>query len=506
MAFALAISSFGGIGMVPSAYAAGQTCVWVGTAGDNLFSTAANWTGCGNGVPQDSDIVNIDYANVVNDQLITNDLDVALAGFAPIDGPSGQPSKYIGVTTLKMADGGIVGKEGYDGASLYIDIATSVQPLTFAPITGVGDMTLKHFVGHSNIVTTGTLTLASESYYSYVPGDAFSSLVINNNASVSFGATGTAMTFDKPITLNGGMNSSLHFGGVCQTMGTYMCSVYTPTTWTVSGAITVNAASLIDTTMNTTVIFTGAVNNKALLTNGLNANGTFQFGTTAEVLPVTTVNFDGDALTTSVSVLTNQIGILSGKRQSVTVYNGGILKGTGSIAGQLFVDNGSIVAPGNSPGCLTSETLTLEGEYQFELGGADACTGYDQLIVLNASDVAQPVMIDTGTAILATSRFDGYTPAQGDEFTIINLAGSRAIDGTFNNLPEGTTFEQNGIVFKISYVGGDGNDVVLTVMNQPVAPDTGFALIKANPIMMIIAAGAAAMLALMARSLVSKRR
>jgi hypothetical protein len=152
-----------------------------------------------------------------------------------------------------------------------------------------------------------------------------------------------------------------------------------------------------------------------------------------------------------------------------------------------------------SPGCLTTDRLTLSGDYSFELGGTDPCTGYDQIKVTNTI-LTYATTSFGADATITTSRFNGYTPKQGQTFSIIEVAGSQAVDGTFKGLPEGATFEQNGVVFKISYKGGDGNDVVLTVQNQPTAPDTGFALLSANPLLTLGAtAGAAAVLVAMAR-------
>jgi hypothetical protein len=53
----------------------------------------------------------------------------------------------------------------------------------------------------------------------------------------------------------------------------------------------------------------------------------------------------------------------------------------------------------------------------------------------------------------------------GTAFTILNNQGSSAIKGTFAGLPDGSTFtvKVGGTVmtFRISYVGGTGNDVTL---------------------------------------------
>jgi hypothetical protein len=51
-------------------------------------------------------------------------------------------------------------------------------------------------------------------------------------------------------------------------------------------------------------------------------------------------------------------------------------------------------------------------------------------------------------------------------FEILNNLGSGAISGTFAGLAEGKTFKvkvgSTTMTFKISYVGGSGNDVVIT--------------------------------------------
>src|SRR5262249_20734986 len=57
----------------------------------------------------------------------------------------------------------------------------------------------------------------------------------------------------------------------------------------------------------------------------------------------------------------------------------------------------------------------------------------------------------------------GFTPARGNTFTIIDNTGTAPVSGTFARLPEGGTTTVNGTTFRISYVGGTGNDVVLTV-------------------------------------------
>ncbi|MCA9204730.1 MAG: cadherin-like domain-containing protein, partial [Planctomycetales bacterium] len=52
----------------------------------------------------------------------------------------------------------------------------------------------------------------------------------------------------------------------------------------------------------------------------------------------------------------------------------------------------------------------------------------------------------------------------GDQFTIISNTSGNPTTGIFNGLPEGGLVSYGGNVFDISYVGGTGNDVVLTTL------------------------------------------
>ena len=73
---------------------------------------------------------------------------------------------------------------------------------------------------------------------------------------------------------------------------------------------------------------------------------------------------------------------------------------------------------------------------------------------------------------LDLTYLEGGVIKKGDTFTIIDNKGPNPIEGSamFKDLPEGAEVTVGGAIFKISYVGGDGNDVVLTALNDSVAP------------------------------------
>src|SRR5207249_4366490 len=66
-----------------------------------------------------------------------------------------------------------------------------------------------------------------------------------------------------------------------------------------------------------------------------------------------------------------------------------------------------------------------------------------------------------GSTLIAHLNF---FPVTATSFIIIQNAGTDAVVGTFAGLPEGATISTSRGNLRISYKGGDGNDVVLTAV------------------------------------------
>ena len=118
------------------------------------------------------------------------------------------------------------------------------------------------------------------------------------------------------------------------------------------------------------------------------------------------------------------------------------------------------VAAGGPGAVLHTKSLTLSAVIPpGEWGGG----------VLAAVGPAGSSQIDvTGTVSLngaPLGTIPAGNPAVGQSFTIIKNDGTDPVIGTFAGLPEGAilnTFRR----FRVSYVGGDGNDVVLTTLGE----------------------------------------
>src|SRR5713101_4819680 len=154
----------------------------------------------------------------------------------------------------------------------------------------------------------------------------------------------------------------------------------------------------------------------------------------------------------------------SGTGTGAVQVNAGTLGGTGIIAGAVTVGNGTssgaILLAGNgatSPGTLTiNNTLTFNSlsTYKCVLNRTRAKASEAAALGVTINSNVPFTFVDTGTGTLAT----------GTVFTVINNTSANPIFGTFSNLSDGSVFTSNGNNFQVSYTGGTGNDLTLTVV------------------------------------------
>ena len=142
---------------------------------------------------------------------------------------------------------------------------------------------------------------------------------------------------------------------------------------------------------------------------------------------------------------------------SVTVASTATLGGTGTINGTVSVQNGGTLAPGASAGILNTGAVSLNSGASFaaEINGTTVGAQYDQLNVTGAVSLGGATLSLTGS----------YTPLSGNAFILISNDSTDAVTGTFNGLAQGATLTFNGVPMTISYAGGTGNDVVLSLAN-----------------------------------------
>jgi fibronectin-binding autotransporter adhesin len=122
--------------------------------------------------------------------------------------------------------------------------------------------------------------------------------------------------------------------------------------------------------------------------------------------------------------------------------------------GDVTVSSGTLTTGGGG-GTHRGNTQNLafaSGAHFAAAIGTGAADGFTQVQV-------------TGTVALNGATLDVTTPvppAIGSAATIIDNDGTEPVSGTFAGLPEGATFSAGQRLFRITYAGGTGNDVVLT--------------------------------------------
>ena len=144
--------------------------------------------------------------------------------------------------------------------------------------------------------------------------------------------------------------------------------------------------------------------------------------------------------------------------------NGGGLGGSGIIAGAVTVGTGDGAGAFLQPSIRTSppSTLTIESMLTFK---GDATYTYK----LNAKTAQSDKVIANGVTIESGAQFNFKVVANkrlatGSMFASIDNTSANSITGAFANLPDGSTFTVGRNKYQVSYEGGDGNDLTLTVV------------------------------------------
>jgi autotransporter-associated beta strand protein len=140
--------------------------------------------------------------------------------------------------------------------------------------------------------------------------------------------------------------------------------------------------------------------------------------------------------------------------------------GSGVVGGELR-PVGTTFSPGEATlgdaARLTAGVGNFFGNtMRFDLNGLVAGDDFDQLAVTSSLLLSDNPVNDNDLDV----RF-GFSPVFGQQFRIIDDQFAGAVNGSFAGLPEGSFFSRGGQFLYITYSGGDGNDVVLTVVPEP---------------------------------------
>ena len=241
-----------------------------------------------------------------------------------------------------------------------------------------------------------------------------------------------------------------------------------------SGAVSFNNAGSLD--MQGIVTASGSftvqrpVNISAPLSLNLSSASNLISGAMSGTSIVTLGGAGNLVLSANSPMFSGNFQINTGSLQVSAFYNnatvnlgGGTLKGTGQVFNVIGATGN--VSPGSSLGTFTiGSQLALSSGNTFvtQINGANVGS-FGQISVTSG-------VTSLGNSILSITSATGLSA--GQQITIINNGNTVPVNGQFNGLVEGASITVGNTVFTISYKGGTGNDVVLTVSSivNPVLP------------------------------------
>ena len=208
--------------------------------------------------------------------------------------------------------------------------------------------------------------------------------------------------------------------------------------------------------LNTSTSFGGTLNNYfdviKVGTGTLTFTGNHTYGGTTTVTNGKFLLMNNPATGTFTSPITVKGGAFGGSGRT----SAAVTVGTGSATG-------ASLEPGNNGiGTFTSTAaLTM---YQ------DATYNVELSLQSGTSDKTSSNGVTLNNPVLSVRSLDSGALAAGTKLTIVDNTGTNPVTGTFKNLPELALVQVNGYNFRITYKGGDGNDIVL--MDERTLPVT----------------------------------
>ncbi len=399
------------------------------------------------------------------------------------------------LTTFTNNGGAVSGAEG--GGILFHDNSTAADG-TFINNSGAvngggGAFTEFHevaTVGNGTFTTNGApISGAGRGFTAfYDSSTADSGTLIANGAAVGGGHGGLTLFFDtssagnSTLIANGGVGTGPLAGATIlffndSTGGTARVKVFDNGYLDLNGHnlpgvaigllegngdVFLGADNLAVGTLNSNRVFSGELHDGDSVPGGRSGGSLTKVGTGRLILTNANSHIGGTTIDGGQLVVNNRTG--SGTGSGPVQVNAGILGGGGIIAGAVSIGTGSgsgaSLSPGKSsanPGTLTLQsTLAFNSDatYKFTLNTRRGTAG---------KVVANGVAIGSGALFSPADLANSALPL-GTVFTVIDNTAATPIGGAFSNLADGSTFTVGSNTFQVSYEGGDGNDLTLTVV------------------------------------------
>lgn len=449
---------------------------WDGGGPNANWTTAANWVGDVAPMPGD----NLVFPGGTQQLSNANDFPIGTAfGTITVTGLnyvlSGNAMSLSSLTANLPAGAGsdtdLQASFGVVMNGMPLTISVGARVVNFSgPLTGAGGL-IKNGTGAlvlsgantykgATTVAAGVLQVRSDT--------ALGATGAGNETKVADGATlalaGDGLVIAEPVFFTGRGFDGVT-GAIAEVTGNN----------TLSGPLTLTGNALIDGPVSTTA---SAPNPKLTITAGIGEVGG-PHDLQVDFFNVPAVTFAASAVNTFTGRLTITGNVIfNGSNTGPVTVAGGLVNSLTGTFGPTNVSSGGIsafigfggVGLNNTSGVLTFGDLNLTGgNTQFVLGHTVA----SPFVVHGSVHLAGGLVLYRET----DAKGNSFQIKSGDTFTLIDNDGSDPVAGSFNGLPEGAvrpvfvppgqvgTFPPVGV--KISYHGGDGNDVTLTGVTLP---------------------------------------
>jgi autotransporter-associated beta strand protein len=462
-----------------------NTALLIGNSGNGTLnltggtvSNSGNYTNIGWG-NSSTGVANVSGGNWTNG----DELRIGLFGNGTLNITSGNVTNQAGFLAYEAGSTGVVNVSGgtwsnsdrlrlgrYGNGTLNltggnVSIAGGAGNLTVAvntSSTGILNIGNGSTVGNLQAarVTAGNGTAIVN--FNHNGNNSFSSILEGNLIVNQIGSGTTTLTGNNTYT-----------GGTFVNSGTLQGAAQN-----LQGTITNNASVVFNQVANGT--YSGAMRGTGTLSK--TGNGTLTLsGNSSSFSGTAAINSGTVALTGSMA------------NAEMAINNGATLTGNGT-AGAVTIHSGGTIAPGNSPGTITTGNMTWNGggTYAWELASANgtAGTGWD-LISSNGSLTIGANATNKFNIAASTTNASGFNPnARVSTWKIANFAGgitgfspdAFSINATgFENLPAiyGFGVSTNGTALNFSYAtiatwtGGSGNWTDTANWQDAFAPVTG---------------------------------
>lgn len=252
-----------------------------------------------------------------------------------------------------------------------------------------------------------------------------------------------------------------------------------------SGTVHVGVSGTLTTTNTVAATFSGSIYGGGNVAKG--GAGNWTLAGSSEYAGTTTVN--GGILSVNGTLAATKVIVNSGATLAGSGFVSLDRTSPGVAEAAVTLNAGSFLAPGNSPGILSTGSITTSSvgaavNYNWELNALTPGIGYDQLKVTGAVDIGSTAIFNmTSSVPVANSTTDFF-------FLLVN-DGTDAITGIFANIAEGQSVT----------VGGDSSYFYTYTANAEAGQGFG-----GNDFAIVPEPGATALSILTAAGLLARRR